>query len=172
MRMRRSLTAPAMCLIAMATLQVISPLVSGAAWGWNRGEKTSCTRCPACHYRCKFSAKKIDEKRHRYVADSKVICIPRVVFPWQTDNRHRCVNNGARLRRVNVLKREYYTCPECDFRWHAEKCGEGIPADERDDGQQNEDENKQHGDATSTTEKSEPTDPRMSPSADLPHPRR
>lgn len=130
MRMHPSSTAPAVCLIAMALLHAISPLASGAAWGWHWGEKACSTRCPACHYLCKFSAKKVDKKHHRYVAESKVICIPRVVFPWQSDDCHRGVNNGARLRRVNVLKREYYTCPQCEFQWDAEKCGEVTPAGE------------------------------------------
>ena len=36
---------------------------------------------------------------------------------------YSCVNNGARTRRIRVLKTESYTCPKCEYSWSAEKVG-------------------------------------------------
>jgi hypothetical protein len=61
-----------------------------------------------------------------------VICIPRVVFPWQKkscgscqscdgNGCNKCINNGARTRKVCVLKPSSYKCPKCEYTWTAEK---------------------------------------------------
>ncbi len=88
--------------------------------------KTSCHTCPSCKYVCKFEAEKVDEKIPCFDVEEKVICIPRVVFPWQKSKCNPCANNGAWIRKVCVLKSDSYTCPKCEYSWKAEKkevCG-------------------------------------------------
>jgi hypothetical protein len=69
-----------------------------------------------------------------------VVCIPRVVFPWQKGKCHgscescdgvgcnQCVHNGARTRTVCVLTTDKYKCPRCQYTWSAERnpCGPGC----------------------------------------------
>jgi hypothetical protein len=54
------------------------------------------------------------------------------VFPWQKkkckscsscdgNGCSHCVNNGARTRKVCVLKPSSYKCPKCEYTWSAEK---------------------------------------------------
>lgn len=88
--------------------------------------KANCHTCPSCKYVCKFEAEKVDEKIPCFDVEEKVICIPRVVFPWQKSKCDPCANNGAWIRKVCVLKRDSYTCPKCEYSWKAEKkeiCG-------------------------------------------------
>lgn len=94
-----------------------------------------CDRCPACGYVCELKSEVVDAKRDCFEVESKVICIPRVVFPWQRSQVSRgcgqcdgggcgaCSHNGARLRTVCVLKPDSYTCPECEYSWKAKKRG-------------------------------------------------
>lgn len=92
-----------------------------------------CNKCPACNYVCKLDAELVDEKKTCFDVETKVICIPRVVFPWQKKKCMSCtcdgvgctscVNNGARTRRIRVLKTDSYTCPKCEYSWTAEKVG-------------------------------------------------
>ncbi len=93
-----------------------------------------CRRCPACDYVCKLDAEKGEEDRLCFDVESKVVCIPRVVFPWQKkscasctscdgNGCSHCVNNGARARKVCVLKPSSYQCPKCKYTWSAEKRG-------------------------------------------------
>lgn len=88
-----------------------------------------CQRCPACDHACKFKAESVEEELEGFVVESKVICIPRVVFPWQ--KRPTCggcdssacqqCHNGGRTRKVCVLKTDKYKCPNCEYSWSAEK---------------------------------------------------
>ncbi|NND96736.1 MAG: hypothetical protein HKN47_05335 [Pirellulaceae bacterium] len=96
-----------------------------------------CHRCPDCDYVCKFDAEQGETEKACFEVECKTICIPRVVFPWQMKNCKSCgacdgkgcsscVNNGAKLRQIRVLKSKKYTCPECQYSWSAEKverCG-------------------------------------------------
>lgn len=75
MKTRRHQNLLTACLVAMSILYVISPPLSAGAWGWPWGDEPCGTTCPACQHVCKFSVKKVDEKKHRYVADTKVVCI-------------------------------------------------------------------------------------------------
>ncbi|TWT67050.1 hypothetical protein [Allorhodopirellula solitaria] len=98
-------------------------------------DQTGCVCCPVCDHVCKLDAKQVDEERSGFEVESKVICIPRVVFPWQVGHKPAwsscedcdgqgcttCSHNGARLRRVCVLKSEKYKCPVCQYSWSAEK---------------------------------------------------
>ncbi|WP_372724700.1 hypothetical protein [Novipirellula sp.] len=80
-----------------------------------------CTKCPACDHRCNFSVDVVDETKTCFEVESKVICIPRVVFPWQKGNCDAVCNNGAKTRRICVLKTKDYKCPKCEYSWSAEK---------------------------------------------------
>ena len=93
-----------------------------------------CLRCPACDHVCKLDAEKVDEEIDCFDVETKVICIPRVVFPWQKkkcrscsscdgNGCSNCVNNGARTRRICVLKPSSYECPKCKYTWSVEKRG-------------------------------------------------
>ncbi|WP_182867135.1 hypothetical protein [Stieleria mannarensis] len=102
-------------------------------------DQTGCSCCPVCDHVCKLDAEVVDEEKTCFHVESKVICIPRVVFPWQKAKKAacascnacdglgctNCVHNGARVRRICVLKPEKYTCPACKYTWTAEKkpCG-------------------------------------------------
>ena len=83
----------------------------------------SCSTCPSCRYMCKFEAKQGDAETHCYNVEEKVICIPKVVFPWQKSCCDPCVNNGACIKKVKVLKKTKYTCPACKYSWTPEKSG-------------------------------------------------
>ncbi|MDB4476623.1 hypothetical protein N9250_01595 [bacterium] len=86
-----------------------------------------CTKCPSCD--CSLEAKMVDVEKSCFEVETKTICIPRVVFPWQKkkasgscdscDGRgcNSCVNNGAEMRCIRVLKKKKYTCPECKYSW-------------------------------------------------------
>jgi hypothetical protein len=65
------------------------------------------------------------------------------VFPWQKKKLHacnacdgvgctNCVHNGARVRRICVLKTDKIQCPKCEYTWTAEKkcsgCDSGCDA--------------------------------------------
>ena len=86
----------------------------------------SCLICPSCNHECKFEAKNVKETKKGFDVEQKVICIPRVVFPWQrsknscgcsSKSKCDCTNNGARTRKINVLKTVKYECPKCQYKW-------------------------------------------------------
>ncbi|TWT91498.1 hypothetical protein [Stieleria varia] len=103
-------------------------------------DQTGCQCCPVCDHVCKLDAEEIEVEKTCFKVESKAICIPRVVFPWQKAKKQQCascdscsgrgctacVHNGARVRKVCVLKTEKYKCPACKYTWSAEKkdtCG-------------------------------------------------
>ncbi|WP_143544127.1 hypothetical protein [Rhodopirellula sp. MGV] len=103
----------------------------------------SC-HCPVCDHCCELKAEQVDVEKTCFKVESKLICIPRVVFPWQKSKQAacaacdscdgqgctNCVHNGARVRKVCVLKTEKYTCPACEYSWTPVKkdvcCGDGC----------------------------------------------
>lgn len=102
--------------------------------------QTGCVCCPVCDHVCKLDAEQVEEEKTCFKVETKVIVIPRVVFPWQRSRKlactqcdscdakgcSDCVHNGARVRKVHVLKTEKYNCPACKYTWTAEKkdsCG-------------------------------------------------
>jgi hypothetical protein len=91
-----------------------------------------CRRCPACDHTCSLKAEIVEEEKPCFDVESKVVCIPRVVFPWQRKKCNACsacdgqgctscVHNGARTRRISVLKTDKYKCPKCKYTWTAER---------------------------------------------------
>ena len=80
--------------------------------------KQGCHTCPNCHAVCcrlKVENDEVDE--HCWNVECKYICVPRVVFPWQKSCCDPCVNNGACVKKIKVLKKEKYTCPTCKYSW-------------------------------------------------------
>ncbi len=127
-------------LVAAATLAMNT---SDAGFGLHSllpSQTGCCRRCPACDHVCKLDAELVDEARTCFDVESKVVCIPRVVFPWQKRSCqgpcdacdgtgcNQCNHNGARTRRVCVLKTDKYKCPKCEYTWSAEKnpCAPGC----------------------------------------------
>ncbi|TWU55070.1 hypothetical protein [Rubripirellula reticaptiva] len=140
MSLKKLLGATAATVVAViALIATQTPASAGLPMGLL--DQTGCSkRCPACDHICKFDAKEVEVEKSCFEVESKVICIPRVVFPWQKKDKcgscnscdgtgcSSCVNNGARTRRVCVLKTKKYKCPECEYSWSAEKapCGGGC----------------------------------------------
>lgn len=97
------------------------------------GDQTGCCqRCPACDYCCELKAEEVEEEKTCFEVESKEICIPRVVFPWQKKACRacdgcaglgctNCVHNGAKVRRICVLKTDKYKCPKCKYTWTPKK---------------------------------------------------
>ena len=96
-----------------------------------------CFTCPSCRHTCNLEAELVDAEKICFETEEKVICIPRVVFPWQKNKRaccgcteqpcSNCTHNGAKTRKICVLKVKTYTCPECEYTW-SPKEKECIPA--------------------------------------------
>ncbi len=129
-------------LILFTTLLTPHHLASQAA---EPHPQTSCCEvtCPHCHYSCKFSVDIEEDAHHCYGVECKPICIPRVVWPWQRKKcclndgepcdactgdgclLHSkplycsCVNNGACIRKVLVLKKYEFECKKCKYSWEA-----------------------------------------------------
>ena len=105
-----------------------------------------CFACPDC--RCKLDAEEVEVEKSCFEVECETICVPKVVFPWQTGKGFcfglfagkkgacdscdacdghgcsdctACVNNGAVLRKVKVLKTKKYKCPACEYTWSAEE---------------------------------------------------
>ncbi len=124
-------------LLATLALSAAACVVSSpvARAGHGKGlDQTGVACCPVCDQVCKLEAKQTETKRTCFEVETKVICIPRVVFPWQTKRKAacadcrsgsgpgctNCIHNGARARKVRVLKPKTYTCPACEYSWSAE----------------------------------------------------
>ncbi|MCH1440320.1 MAG: hypothetical protein L7W43_11730 [Rubripirellula sp.] len=96
------------------------------------------TQCPSCD--CSLDAKMVDVEKSCFEVETKTICIPRVVFPWQRKKAcdgcdscdglgcSTCINNGAQTRSIRVLKKKKYTCPECKYSWtpNSKECCDGA----------------------------------------------
>lgn len=128
-------------IFAAASTQAVSSTWAGwpfglpAGWldktGFSQTGSTHC--CPACDHVCKLTAEDTEVERLCFYVETKVVCIPRVVFPWQRRSQAHgcsvcdgqgcktCVHNGGRTRRVNVIKPSSYKCPSCEYTWSAEK---------------------------------------------------
>ena len=94
--------------------------------------QTGCVCCPECNHCCELKAEQVKEEKSCFDVESKLICIPRVVFPWQRKSAtascascdscdgqgcKSCIHNGARVRRICVLTTEKYECPACEYTW-------------------------------------------------------
>ena len=103
--------------------------------------------CPKCRTCCEFNVECGKEEKSCWLVECEQICVPRVVFPWQTRKARcrsqagccsacshgcgtcTCVNNGARVRTVKKLKKHKYECPKCEYEWTPRTiCGGGCYA--------------------------------------------
>lgn len=97
-----------------------------------------CPRCQCTGHTCKLKAEVVDAEKKCFVVETKTICVPRVVYPWQKKNSNRggckscggqscnaCVNNGAKVIQVRVLGSKTYECPQCEYTWTAEEGAAG-----------------------------------------------
>ncbi|QEG43063.1 hypothetical protein [Roseimaritima ulvae] len=83
-----------------------------------------CSLCPKCDNCCSLSVDQVDVEKHCWEIECKQICIPKIVFPWQkADCCGQCVENGARIKTIKVLKKHKYTCPECEYTWTPSAAG-------------------------------------------------
>ena len=97
--------------------------------------KTTC--CPQCDHACTtchLEAEMVDVDKKCFEVETKLICIPRVVFPWQKKRSSchscdacdghgcsACLHRGAKTRKIKVLKTKKYKCPECQYTWTPEE---------------------------------------------------
>ena len=124
-------------LVALA-LQISDTHHSSAGHLMNQTGCASC--CPECNHRCDLDAKQGEVEKKCIEVETEVICIPRVVFPWQRQSVRQacdscdscagrgcdvCCHNGAKTRKIKILKTKKYQCPQCQYTWSAEKkpCG-------------------------------------------------
>lgn len=116
-------------LIVAGIGQLARPVNVDAGFGnFKIFDQTGCNCCPDCGC-CSLEAELVDVEKKCYETECKVICIPRVVFPWQKkkscgacdscDGRgcNACVHNGAKTRQIQVLKSKKYKCPKCQYTW-------------------------------------------------------
>lgn len=104
-------------------------------------QPTGCRQgCPACNFVCRLQAEVVDEEQTCFEVETEVICIPRVVFPWQAradrQGRGPCLGcercgghagpqHGSRLRTIKVLRTKTVTCPRCKYTWTAKPPNSG-----------------------------------------------
>lgn len=136
--------------VALATLAVVALAVlvqssTAADFGLGRLtsfrplDQTGCQLCcPACDHVCKLNVDEVEVEKKCFEVETKVICIPRVVFPWQKkscgpcdscdgNGCSTCVHNCAKTRKVKLLKSKKYTCPACEYTWSAEPNPCAVP---------------------------------------------
>lgn len=138
--------------LAALVVAAIGGLLNSTAVAEGCLDQTGCKKCKACGYVCRLDAELVDVKAKCFEVESAVICIPRVVFPWQTGqccfpfgkkkncktcdacdgvgcvSCNTCVNNGAKTRKVCILKSSSkMICPVCEYTWTAEPgCATGC----------------------------------------------
>ena len=128
-------------IVAIAVLMIVAwstqTNTASAIFGKKMVEQTGCPcfTCPSCKHTCEFESELVDAEKVCFETEEKVICIPRVVFPWQRKSRSSCrgcsdqpcscQHNGAKTRKICVLKVKKYTCPECEYAWSPKEkdCG-------------------------------------------------
>ena len=140
------ITVGATLLVALAALIVnVNQVNAGKVF-----DQTGCHHCcPECNHCCQLDAEMGEEEKKCFEVETEVICIPRVVFPWQVGKRcfpfcgkkHRtacdacdgygcsaCVHNGAKTRKIKILKSRKYKCPKCEYTWTPVRkgCGPGA----------------------------------------------
>ena len=75
--------------------------------------KKCCRKCPRCNADvCHLKGEKVKVKKTCFEVDQKIVCIPRVTFPWQ-----RCGPTCSKTRTVKVLSKKEYECKECKYTW-------------------------------------------------------
>ncbi|KAA1259721.1 hypothetical protein LF1_22580 [Rubripirellula obstinata] len=130
--MKPLLTTAALSMFALTMFAMPTPTAQAGCLKGDKCCKKAC--CPKCSHECqtcKLEAELVDVEKKCFEVETKTICIPRVVFPWQKKQSSchsckgrgctNCVHNGAKIRTVKVLKSKKYKCPECEYTWTPEE---------------------------------------------------
>jgi hypothetical protein len=126
----------ALAMLIVAAAQLVNPYETFAG---DCLDQTGCSLCcPECQHCCQLEAEMGDVEKKCFEVETEVICIPRVVFPWQVGKRcfpfckknersscdscngrgcSNCVHNGAKTRKIKILKSRKYQCPQCEYAW-------------------------------------------------------
>lgn len=73
-----------------------------------------CERCPSCNAEVCISESKMEkEKRSCWKTEQKIICIPKVRFPWQKCDGPQC----GKTKTITLLKKHSYECEVCKHTW-------------------------------------------------------
>jgi hypothetical protein len=126
----------ALAMLIVAAAQLVNPYETFAS---DCLDQTGCSLCcPECKHCCQLDAEIGDVEKKCFEVETKVICIPRVVFPWQVGKHcfpfckknecsscdacngrgcSNCVHNGAKTRKIKILKSRKYQCPQCEYAW-------------------------------------------------------
>ena len=128
--MNRYLIIPAVAMIAMALSSFQAQPVQAGKFLHGKHRKFCCPKCDCDCSTCKLDAEVVDVEKKCFEVECKTICIPRIVFPWQKKQSScrsckscdghgctNCIHNGARIRKIKVLKSKKYKCPECKYSW-------------------------------------------------------
>ena len=82
----------------------------------------ACQSCPQCHNDdCCLQIKKVCEENSCYKTEQKVVCVPKIQWPWEKD----CPPIRSQSRTVNVLKKHIYKCERCAYEWSPNEPGAG-----------------------------------------------
>lgn len=131
-------------LFLAGSLLIFSASTTAAAGEKPCHGRVTCPRCDAC---CELQCIPDTKKKNCWLVECEQICVPRIVFPWQTrkacqgdcDGSKKggaccCVNNGAWVRTVKRLKKHTVECPTCKYKWTPRHPGKGSLDEVQRDG--------------------------------------
>ena len=79
----------------------------------------SCRKCPKClNDVCTLKVEKGKEKKSYFETEQKIICVPKVRFPWQNCNPDNPAPTCSKTRTVTLLKKGSYECDVCKYSWN------------------------------------------------------
>jgi hypothetical protein len=82
--------------------------------GCRLGRRSACQRCPNCDNEvCVSETKTEKEKRSCWKTEQKVICIPKIRFPWQACDGPKC----GKTKTITLLKKHDFECEVCNTTW-------------------------------------------------------
>ncbi len=107
-------TCATTCLIAKPPVVAVAKAGKCKCRACRGGKRKKCFRkCPKCNADvCVLKCKNAKVTKLCFDVDQKVVCIPRVTFPWQ-----KCCNPCSKTRTVSVLGVKEYECCECKYTW-------------------------------------------------------
>ncbi len=111
------------------TLVIATPWQDCVCFGENcsscgqTGGPSDCQSCPQCHNdHCVLSIKQVCDEKLCYKTEQKVVCIPKVHWPWDQD----CRPVTSKSRTVNVLEKHVYQCSRCAYVWEPAQPGRTV----------------------------------------------
>ena len=109
-------------------------VASSASCGCKSCRKKAVSPQCDCQF-CELEVKKGEAEKTRYKIEQKEVCVPAVRLPWKKG----CPPKRSKVRTVNVLKKEKYKIPKCEYKWKVhepedfkdgETAGKGKAADQ------------------------------------------